>query len=125
VLRRLGFRDEADRYAKAWRALYPQPAGEIPKEVLASAAKASAVVVDTLCFQPFRELGDKPLSQVFRFAQKEQRMIEETARRLAEGNDPGIVPERFLIGAARFAVDNRLARADRVRENFYRDLQKR
>lgn len=125
VLRRIGFGVEADRYDKAWRALYPRPEAAIPLRVLGSAAKAIPIVVDTLCFQPFRELGDKALSEVFRFAQKEQRMIEETARRLAEGNDPGIVPERFLIGAARFAIDNRLAPAERIRENFYRDLEKR
>lgn len=125
VLRRIGFTVEADRYARAWRAIYPRPEGAIPKRLLSTAPRATEIIVETLCFQPFQELGNKALSQVFRFAQKEQRMIEETARRLAEGNDPGIVPERFLIGAARFAVDNRLAPADRIRESFYRDLEKR
>ena len=40
-------------------------------------------------------------------------MIEEAARRLAAGTDPGVVPERFLIGAARIALDRRLARPER------------
>jgi hypothetical protein len=35
------------------------------------------------------------------------------------------VPERFLIGAARFALDNRLARAEAIKENFYKDLTRR
>jgi len=125
VLRRIGFEQEAERYLRAWRALYPRPSGDLPERLLTSAPKAMATVVETVCFRPFKELGDKSLSQVFRFAQKEQRITEETARRLAQGNDPGIVPERFLIGAARFAIDNRLAPAARIRENFYRDLEKR
>jgi len=52
-------------------------------------------------------------------------MIEEAARRLAAGNDPGVVPERFLIGATRFALDNRLARPGVITENFYRELARR
>ena len=52
-------------------------------------------------------------------------MIEEAGRRLAAGNDPGIVPERFLIGAARYALDNRLARPGVIAKNFYRELERR
>jgi len=52
-------------------------------------------------------------------------MIEEAARRLAAGNDPGIIPERFLIGAARAALDRRLARPGVISENFYRELSRR
>ena len=52
-------------------------------------------------------------------------MIEEASRRLAQGTDPGVVPERFLIGAARFALDNRLARAELLKENFYKELARR
>jgi hypothetical protein len=65
------------------------------------------------------------LADVYRFGQKEQRMIEECARRLAAGTDPGIVPERFLIGAARFAVDNKLADPEKIKEKFYTELARR
>jgi hypothetical protein len=82
-------------------------------------------VVDTVCFQPYPTLGNKSLSQVIRFQAKEQQMIEEAARRVAAGIDPGIIPERFLIGAARFALDHRLARPGVITENFYKDLARR
>jgi hypothetical protein len=52
-------------------------------------------------------------------------MIEEAARRLASGGDPGIIPERFLIGAARVALDRRLAGPSAIAENFYRELARR
>jgi hypothetical protein len=82
-------------------------------------------VVDTVCYRPFAQLGDKTLAQVLRFERKEQSMIEEAAQRLANGTDPGIVPERFLIGAARIAFDRRLARPGAITKNFYRDLARR
>ena len=62
---------------------------------------------------------------MIRFGRKEQQMIEEAARRLAAGTDPGIIPARFLIGAVRVAVDNRLARPGALAENFYKELARR
>jgi hypothetical protein len=62
---------------------------------------------------------------VLRFEPKEQQMIEEAARRLAAGTDPGVIPARFLIGAARVALDRRLARPQTITDNFYRELARR
>ena len=36
--------------------------------------------------------------------------------------DPGIIPERFLIGAARFALNQRVARPGVITTNFYKAL---
>lgn len=126
VLRRMGFEDEAREYRKAWLRLYPDPtAGSIPKAMLDTFPHAVRVAVDTMAWRPYAALGGKSLAQVFRFAQKEQRMVEEAGRRLAAGNDPGIVPERFLIGAARHALDLRLARPGVIAQNFYQELARR
>lgn len=126
LLRRMGFQAEAERYARAWTTLYPgPPKGTFPKEILMTAPRAIALVVDALCYRPFAEIGNKTLAEVYRFGQKEQRMIEECAHRLAAGTDPGIVPERFLIGAARYALDNRLAGAEAIRTHFYNELARR
>jgi len=126
LLRRMGFPEEASNYERAWQRVYPNPRiGNIPPVALNTCRDAVKVVVDTICYQPYQELGDKRLSEVIRFGQKEQQMVEEAARRLASGNDPGVVPERFLIGASRFALDNRLARPGVITENFYRELARR
>jgi hypothetical protein len=126
LLRRMGFEDEAENYRQAWLRIYADPkSGNFPAAILKTAAKAIFLVVDSLCYQPYSELGNKSLAQVIPFEQKEQRMIEEASRRMAQGTDPGVVPERFLIGAARFALDNRLARAETIKENFYRELARR
>jgi hypothetical protein len=126
LLRRMGFPEEATNYERAWQRVYPNPRiGNIPPAALNTCRDAVKVVVDTICYQPYQELGDKRLSEVIRFGQKEQQMVEEAARRLAAGNDPGVVPERFLIGASRFALDNRLARPGVITENFYRELARR
>jgi len=126
LLRRMGFPDHADQYRRLWNRIYPSAsAGNIPGKILKTFPEANALVVDTVCFQPYAELGNKSLSQVMRFGPKEQQMVEEAARRVAAGNDPGIVPERFLIGATRFALDNRLARPGVITENFYKELSRR
>jgi hypothetical protein len=51
--------------------------------------------------------------------------VEEAARRLATGTDPGIIPERFLVGAARYALDQRLAEPGAITEHFYKELARR
>jgi hypothetical protein len=120
------FRDEAERYRRAWTHIYPNPsAGNIPRTLLDTFAEASAQVVDTVCFKPYAELGNKTLWEVMRFQPKEQQMIEEGARRLAAGTDPGIIPARFLIGATRVALDRRLARPGVIMQNFYVELARR
>src|SRR5215471_17992298 len=126
LLRRMGFPKEAEQYRRLWTRLYPDPrAGNIPGVLLCSFLEANALVVDTVCFQPYPELGNKSLAQVIRFEMKEQQMIEEAAQRLSAGTDPGVVPERFLIGAARFALDHRLARPGVITKHFYAELARR
>ena len=126
LLRRMGFPDEAEQYKKMWTRIYPNAgAGNIPRPLLDTFREANQIVVEAVCFTPYPSLGNKSLSQVIKFAPKEQQMVEEAARRLAAGVDPGVVPERFLIGAARIALDRRLARPGVITENFFRELARR
>jgi hypothetical protein len=126
LLRRMGFPDHAEQYRKAWKRIYPNPrAGNIPEAMLETFPQACALAVDTMCYRPYRALGSKSLSEVIRFEKKDQAMVEEAARRLAAGVDPGIVPARFLIGATRVALDRRLARPGAITENFYKELVRR
>ena len=122
----MGFVDEARLAQRAWMRCYPNPrSGSIPRTLLDTAEQAIPIVVDTICFQPYATLGNKSLSQVTMFGKKEQTMTEEAAKRLAAGNDPGVIPERFLIGAARYALDRRLARPGAITENFFKELARR
>jgi hypothetical protein len=52
-------------------------------------------------------------------------MIDLAATRLAEGADVGAVPPRLMVGAARQALDRRLASPETITENFYRALGRR
>jgi hypothetical protein len=126
ALRRMGFPEEAERYRRIWTSIYPSPrAGGIPADLLATFPAATQRVVDVICFRRHSELGGRSLAEAVRFGPKEQVLVEEAARRLAAGTDPGVVPERFLIGAARAALERRLARPNVITENFYRDLARR
>lgn len=126
LLRRMGFVDEAEQYSKAWRRIYSNPrAGTIPGAMLETFPEACAAAVDAMCYKPFPSLGNKSLSQVYHFEKKEQQMLEEAARRFAAGVDPGIIPERYLVGAARIALNRKLARPGVITENFYKELARR
>ncbi len=126
LLRRMGFQDEAKHYESAWKRVYPDPrAGNIPEALLKTFPEACAQAVDAMCYQPYKSLGNKSLAQVIRFQKKDQQMIEEGARRLAAGVDPGIIPERFLVGASRVALNRRLVRPGVIAQNFYKELVRR
>jgi hypothetical protein len=83
------------------------------------------VAVDAMCFRPYPSLGNRSLSQLIRFEQKDKAMIEESAKRMAAGVDPGIIPERFLIAAARVALNRHMARPGVITKNFYHELVRR
>ena len=126
LLRRMGFAREAARYKRAWLALYPPPPeGALPPALLSTFSQACKLAVDAMCFKPYPSLGDKAYAQVIQFGAKEQAMVEEAAGRLAAGVDPGIVPARFLIGAARMAMDRKLARPGVITARFYQELARR
>jgi hypothetical protein len=123
LLERLGFEDEAARGRSAWRRMYPEPgAGTIPPALLATHPEAISLVVDTICFTPYPSLGGQTLAASIRFAPKDQAMIEQAARRLAAGTDPGVLPPRFLIAAAREALDRGYARPGVIADRFYSEL---
>lgn len=126
LLRRMGFPAEAEGYERAWKRLYPRPStGNIPPELLASAPEAIRIVVDSICYRVYPSLGHKRLAEVIRFAPKEQQMLQEAAQRLAAGTDPGVVPERFLIGAIRLAFEQALATPEQLTKHFYQELARR
>jgi len=126
LLRRMGFGERAAEFRRAWSQLYPSPRGSaMPPKLLATANRAIPAVVEAVCFTPFAGLGGKALRDVIFFEPRHQAMIEEAGRRLAKGVDPGVVPERFLIGAVRSALDQRRAEPDRLMRNFYVQLARR
>jgi hypothetical protein len=124
LLERLGFDTSLSR--RMWATLYPSGSQtDIPRPFLSSFGKATAEVIDIICFRPYPQLGDKSLASVVSFGGKEQVLTKEAAGRLAAGNDPGVIPERFLIGAARIALDKHLARPEVINRNFYQALNRR
>jgi hypothetical protein len=126
LLRRMGFAEMASAYNASWRRMYPSnQRGNIPPSVWKTFPQACNLVVDEICYKPFKELGDKTLADVVGFSPQHQHMIEEAAGRLAAGNDPGVVPARFLIGAARIALDRKMAKPEVIAENFYQELARR
>lgn len=123
LMRRMGFVREAQQYRSAWHRIYPKTlTGNIPSAMLRTFPKACALAVDAMVYRPYSQLGGKSLAQAIPFGLKEQKMIEEAATRLAAGTDPGIIPERFVISAARLALNRKMADSGTIAKNFYKAL---
>jgi hypothetical protein len=123
LLRRLGFGPKAEDLWRVWRRMYPDGgAGSIPEPIRSTFTRAADLVVDTMVFKPYPQLGGKALADVVQFGPNQMRVIESAAVRLAAGSDPGLVPVRFMVSAARFALDHRLASPQAITDNFYRTL---
>jgi hypothetical protein len=125
LLQRMNFAAEAEESRRLWMRTYPTAAGNIPEVLLRSFPTANRLVVETIVFTPYGELGGKTLAQAVMFGEKEQQATRAAARLLADGRDPRAVPARFLIGAARCALDQRMAPPREIAENFYRVLERR
>jgi hypothetical protein len=126
LLRRLGFETMAAHLTRIWQRLYPKVTpNDIPPLFMKTFSAAAEMVVDTMVFQPYRQFANKSLAQVLKFGPSQMAMIELAGRRLAAGQDPGTVPLRFMISAARFALDQQLASPQVITDNFYRILGRR
>ena len=120
LLRLIGFDQEAARYEKTWKSLYPAyVVKHIPNSIRSTFDAACKATVIALCFSEHAAYGGKRLVDVVGFQKKDQHIVFEAANRLAHGTSPGIVPDRFLISAARVALDHKLAPPDRIAQNFY------
>ena len=126
LLRRLGLDAMAADLRRVWLRLYPRVTPEqIPPPLMQTFDRAAALAVDTMAFQPYPQLGRKSLVRVVEFGPRQMAMVEEAGRRLAAGEDLGMVPARFMVGAARFALDHRLAAPQAITDTFYRMLGRR
>jgi hypothetical protein len=126
LLRRLAFARDAARIDAVWSKLYPSSvASTIPAAFRAHFSTALPIVIRTIAETEYPQLGGKTLKAVVCYRPQDEQVATEAATRLAHGRDPGIVPERFLINAARIAFDRRLATPGVIARNFYDALGRR
>lgn len=126
LLRRLGLAARAHTVATVWRRLYPGVGdSDIPGAVLRTFSPAAESVVDTIAFRPHPELGGRSFAQLLPAGPSQAAQIRWAGRQLANGRAPLGVPPRLLIGAARHAVEHRLADPQTVTDNFYLALGRR
>ncbi len=126
LLKRLGFDQLASDLTRVWQRLYPRiAASDIPPLFMKTFYPAAELTVDTMVFQPYPQFGNKSMAQVVDFGSAQLDLIQQAGRRLAKGEDPGTIPVRLMISAARFALDCRLAKPQIITDNFYRILGRR
>lgn len=123
LLRRIGFADRARMLEAGWSRIYgPDVAKRVPAHMRRGFSKAADAVVQELALRKMAAYGGKSLAGVVCFQRKDAATISEAATRLAKGTNPGILPSRFLISAAREALARKLASPETITRNFYTTL---
>lgn len=123
LLRRIGFVDEANAFENTWHRLYPKTLRQkLPAAFRDTFNEGARLIVDAICFQPADAYGGKRLVDVVRFSRKDNGFVHEAAERLASGENTGVLPERYLIAAARLAIGFPHADPVVITRNFYDTL---
>ncbi len=123
LLERMGFGEDAQAFRRAWDMLYPASVWrQVPDWVRAKLPQQIDAALDAMCFTSFKEYGGRALADVVRFQPKHAALVREAAARLETGTDTGVLPERFLIAAARIALIRKKAAPEIIHRNFYETL---
>ena len=123
LIERMGFTGDAAAFRAAWQALYPASAWRaVPSWMRKDLPRQIDAVIDAICYEPFDEYGGKALAQVVCFDQRHAALVREAAGRLQSGTDTGVIPERFLIAAARLALSAAKTPPGVIHKNFYEAL---
>jgi hypothetical protein len=123
LLERIGFEEDAAAFRRAWNALYPAAAwAPVPRWVVADLPRQIDTVIDAIVFERCAEYGGRALAEVVRFEPKHAVLVREAATRLERGDSTGVLPERFLIAAARVALGRARTTPEVIHRNFYAAL---
>lgn len=123
LLERIGFEEDAAAFRRAWDALYPAAAwAQVPSWVRADLKRQIDAVLDAVVFERCAEYGGRSLAEVVRFEPKHSLLVREAATRLERGDSTGVLPERFLIAAARVALGRARTAPETIQRNFYETL---
>ncbi len=123
LLERIGFEEDAAAFRRAWDALYPAHVwARLPGWVRADLPRQIDAVLDAIVFEPCAEYGGRALAQVVRFEPKHSLLVREAATRLERGDSTGVLPERFLIAAARVALGRARTAPETIHRHFYAAL---
>ncbi|WP_128893283.1 hypothetical protein [Erythrobacter sp. HKB08] len=125
LLKVMGFDEDAIAFRAAWDALYPQSAWQrLPEKLRRNLPRQIEAAVGAMILTPMKELGGKRMIDVVRYEPKHAKVTAEGAERLERGMSTGVLPERFLIGAARLALARRKASPEAITRNFYATLER-
>lgn len=126
ALRRLGFSQEAAELERKWKARYPLAQGHrIPKNLLKTAARAIPIVVRTLLWTRYSELGGKRLVDIVKYSREDHSRVLAGAQSLIEGRTPTALPKRHIISAGVYAFERRPDKARTIRRALFNALDDR
>lgn len=116
MIERLGFGEHAARVRKVWDGLYGHhlAGSRLPQILVESAPVVIPEVVDEVAFQTRRGLAGHRLVDILPFTPADERRIRTAAQQIASGRISVALPPRFTVGAARYALEGKLAPPDEI-----------
>jgi hypothetical protein len=107
MLRRMNFEAEARQIARVWTGLYELRRGHrLPRVLLEDSKRAIPALVDEIAFQPRRALAERAVGTIIPFRREDQAAIRRGGLLLARGRAPVDLPPRFMVSAARYAIES-------------------
>lgn len=126
ALRRLGFPQDAAELERKWKARYPLAKGHrIPDDLLKTAPRAIPIVVRTLLWTPYPELGGKRLVDIVNYSREAHSRVLAGAQALIEGRTPTGLPKRHVISAGVYAFERNPDKARTIRRALFKALDRR
>lgn len=108
---------------RAWKERYPLSKGHrIPRTILETAPKVIPVVVKTLLWTPYPELGGKKMVDLVSYSKRMHRAVQAGSRRLLKGSTPADLPKRLIISAGVYAFRKEPDRAKQIRSALLKAL---
>jgi hypothetical protein len=126
TLGKLGFPKEAEKMEQEWKMRYPLSKGhQIPEGLLKAASRVIPLVVKTLLWTPYGELGGKRLVELVNYSKRTHRRVLSASRELLAGRVPAGLPERLIISAGVYAFQMRPESAKTIRRVLFKALGER
>jgi hypothetical protein len=123
TLGRLGFSREAEKMSREWKSRYPlSKSHKIPARLLRTASKVIPIVVRTLLWTPYAELGGRRAVDLVNYSKKTHDKVLIGTKELLAGRRVRGLAKRLIISAAVYAFERRPDKAKVIKQALFRSL---
>jgi hypothetical protein len=123
TLGKLGFTRESEKMSKEWKNRYPLSKGhKIPVRLVKTASQVIPIVIRTLLWTPYTELGDRRVVDLVSHSRKTHDRVLMGSRDLLAGRRVRGLAKWLIISAAVYAFERQPDKAKLIKRALFRSL---